>query len=1090
VREHGKLASSEVLRIARQICQGLAYAHARGVVHRDLKPSNLFRLPDGSIKLLDFGLARDEDNTQMSLSGVGMGTLDYAAPEQRDDASKADARSDLYSLGATLYYLATGKSPKVVRERDLPDELRTLVLGLMEDQPSARPQTIQAAVDAISAAERSSELAPAMVEGDDLRCPKCKAANSLEAKVCRSCEQSLRVKCPACNAEHRLGLAHCDQCGASGFVVRKAQRLLSAIHSARTEGRLEEADACVRELSSLLADARLGAKSKALPSEAQEESRALAQARRDAQALLRKASELSAKGHAQDAIAQFDQAARLDCSIGAAQGAVRNGYVFQAQEIVKRLAKVRSALARAEEACKAGELAEAERFGEDARRLIELAPSGDVSEPHDRLVRLQERVQSSRSRAASLRRRAEEEERAARHESALASALGAMALDHSLAAWMAELEARQPALLEQRRIVVASAQAELREIESLVQSGRLRDAEARLASGGALSGEAQYAREACDKEWNRIEQEIARRRTRVQQILREAEQFRSVSKHEDAQRLLAEADLLECGLSAVEEATSELPALIVARDEAVALAKTAAADACRVSGFGSITRARRSLREAQARLERDAPGIQVDELVAERVRLDRVRSRRKLALAMSLLTLLAAAVAWIWQSARMRSMHSLVVTRYKQLESKARSQGGEWSDSALVYAKSELEPSLASAERAAKFGLWWREPELSQQVESDLSVLQSMLDLQGLQVSYDPVVAQFVESRRAEFVRSFRFAVESRNTATMRSLSQAYRALVIDASAISDVAPCVDPSRLEPVLASWQSAVAADDVARAESAKREILEFAEAGICTWAETLVAAPDASIITDQSTRERIITTELPWRVKDRATGIEMVLIPSGKYMRGASPGDSEAFNDERPPHEVVITKSFYLGVYEVTQSEWQKLMGSNPSHFKGARLPVESVSWNDTQEFLGKSKGLRLPTEGEWEYACRAGTTGSRYGDLDQVAWHGNNSGGTAHAVGSKQPNGFGLHDMLGNVREWCSDWYGAYPGGSEVDPSGPSSWKNPVFPDSEEYRVFRGGSRYSQDSYCRASDRGDGAPADGNDGLGFRVARTP
>jgi formylglycine-generating enzyme required for sulfatase activity len=315
----------------------------------------------------------------------------------------------------------------------------------------------------------------------------------------------------------------------------------------------------------------------------------------------------------------------------------------------------------------------------------------------------------------------------------------------------------------------------------------------------------------------------------------------------------------------------------------------------------------------------------------------------------------------------------------------------------------------------------------------------------------------------------------------MRSLSQAYRALVIDASAISDVAPCVDPSRLEPVLASWQSAVAADDVARAESAKREILEFAEAGICTWAETLVAAPDASIITDQSTRERIITTELPWRVKDRATGIEMVLIPSGKYMRGASPGDSEAFNDERPPHEVVITKSFYLGVYEVTQSEWQKLMGSNPSHFKGARLPVESVSWNDTQEFLGKSKGLRLPTEGEWEYACRAGTTGSRYGDLHQVAWYDRNSGETTHAVGGKQSNGFGLHDMLGNVWEWCSDWYGAYPGGSQVDPSGPSSGENPV---------FRGGAWNNFVGICRASTRGNIAPAGRSSNLGFRVARTP
>ena len=250
---------------------------------------------------------------------------------------------------------------------------------------------------------------------------------------------------------------------------------------------------------------------------------------------------------------------------------------------------------------------------------------------------------------------------------------------------------------------------------------------------------------------------------------------------------------------------------------------------------------------------------------------------------------------------------------------------------------------------------------------------------------------------------------------------------------------------------------------------------------TWAEVLVDTPDPSIITDKAIREQISATGLPWRVKDRTTGIEMVLIPAGKYMRGAYSGDSEADDDERPPHEVVITKSFYLGVYEVTQSEWQNLMGSNPSHFKGARLPVENVSWDDTQEFLGKSKGLRLPTEGEWEYACRAGTTGLRYGDLHQVAWYDGNSGGTTHAVGGKQSNGFGLHDMLGNVWEWCSDWYGAYPGGSQVDPSGPSSGQS---------RVFRGGSWGNFVRYCRASSRYDFAPADWYYILGFRVARTP
>jgi formylglycine-generating enzyme required for sulfatase activity len=249
----------------------------------------------------------------------------------------------------------------------------------------------------------------------------------------------------------------------------------------------------------------------------------------------------------------------------------------------------------------------------------------------------------------------------------------------------------------------------------------------------------------------------------------------------------------------------------------------------------------------------------------------------------------------------------------------------------------------------------------------------------------------------------------------------------------------------------------------------------------WADVLVEAPDPKIVTDQALRERLSGTGLPWRVKDRTTGIELVLVPAGKYMRGASPGDSEAYRDEREPHEVLITKSFYLGVYEVTQSEWQKLMGSNPSHFKGARLPVENVSWNDTQEFLGKSKGLRLPTEGEWEYACRARTSGSRYGELDQVAWYGSNSGNTLHPVGGKQANIFGLYDMLGNVYEWCSDWYGDYGPKSQVDPSGPSSGGS---------RVCRGGSWSNYGRFCRASCRYSLARADRYNDLGFRVARTP
>jgi formylglycine-generating enzyme required for sulfatase activity len=249
----------------------------------------------------------------------------------------------------------------------------------------------------------------------------------------------------------------------------------------------------------------------------------------------------------------------------------------------------------------------------------------------------------------------------------------------------------------------------------------------------------------------------------------------------------------------------------------------------------------------------------------------------------------------------------------------------------------------------------------------------------------------------------------------------------------------------------------------------------------WADVLIDVPDPNIILDKAIREQIRGTGLSWRVKDRTTGIEMVLIPPGKYMRGASAGDTDALSDERPAHDVVITKPYYMGVYQLTQGEWQNLMGSQPSHFRGNRLPVENVSWTDACKFLEKSGGLRLPTEGEWEYACRATTTGSRYGTLDGIAWYENNSSSTTHVVGEKFANAFGLHDMLGNVWEWCSDWCGDYSPLSQTDPSGPIS---------ADRRVCRGGSWGSREWNCRASYRVYYAPADKNKFVGFRVVRTP
>jgi formylglycine-generating enzyme required for sulfatase activity len=219
-----------------------------------------------------------------------------------------------------------------------------------------------------------------------------------------------------------------------------------------------------------------------------------------------------------------------------------------------------------------------------------------------------------------------------------------------------------------------------------------------------------------------------------------------------------------------------------------------------------------------------------------------------------------------------------------------------------------------------------------------------------------------------------------------------------------------------------------------------------------------------------------------------GMQFVTIPSGKFIMGCSAGDSQCEGNENPRHEVTISRSFELGKHEVTQEQWVKLMVNNRSYSKGDdRLPVENLSWNDAQAFIAKLNALndgyryRLPTEAEWEYAARGGTAGSYYGNLDTIAWYVSNSRGTTHHVGQKQPNGYGLYDMLGNVWEWCSDWYGeSYYGSSPAaDPKGPSSG---------QYKVLRGGSLAYVSRYARVSSRLRNNPGYWSLDCGFRVCR--
>jgi formylglycine-generating enzyme required for sulfatase activity len=197
-----------------------------------------------------------------------------------------------------------------------------------------------------------------------------------------------------------------------------------------------------------------------------------------------------------------------------------------------------------------------------------------------------------------------------------------------------------------------------------------------------------------------------------------------------------------------------------------------------------------------------------------------------------------------------------------------------------------------------------------------------------------------------------------------------------------------------------------------------------------------------------------------------GQPYVWVPPGTFTMGCSPGDNECGDNERPAHQVRITEGFWMGQTDVTQEAYQRVMGKNPSFFKAAKLPVEQISWDEAQAYC-QAAGMRLPTEAEWEYAARAGSMGSRYGDLDQIAWYTGNSGDKTHEVGQKQANAWGLYDMLGNVWQWTSDWLANGPPGASVDPTGPTSG---------QYRAQRGGSWSDYPRAVRASFRGGDLPS--------------
>ena len=254
----------------------------------------------------------------------------------------------------------------------------------------------------------------------------------------------------------------------------------------------------------------------------------------------------------------------------------------------------------------------------------------------------------------------------------------------------------------------------------------------------------------------------------------------------------------------------------------------------------------------------------------------------------------------------------------------------------------------------------------------------------------------------------------------------------------------------------------------------------------WADVIELNPDPKVVTDADFLQRITATGFPWKIRDKKSGIELLLVPPGTFMMGLSAGDTEGQNSEKPAHQVKISKAFYLGRTEVTQQQWEKVTNMNPSFFFAPMMPVHRVIYRELESFL-KDTDFRLPTEAEWEYACRAGTQEQRYGEIDQVAFYDKNSLQKPHLVGEKSANALGFQDMLGNLQEWCSDWYS-----SDYYAQCKDGATDPIGPASGKFRVVRGGSWAGISKTCRSSYRFaiEGDYRGDYLGDGFRVARTP
>ncbi|MBT3381514.1 MAG: SUMF1/EgtB/PvdO family nonheme iron enzyme [Lentisphaerae bacterium] len=1116
LKAHRTLALEEATTLIRGVCRGLSVAHRKNLVHRDIKPANiLLATAEGNIvpKIVDFGLARVGTDSATSVSGYGMGTPYYMPPEQRRDAKSVNHTADIYAVGKTLYQMVTGEVPDNVDPQSIPPppRLAEIIFKCIKNSQEERYFSVAeliADLDEIGGGISLGKTQHASA-GTANQCPNCGSANPEDVTFCEDCGNGLTRLCPECERENSIHKTFCGGCGTDLGGFLQAQEALQRMQTYAGEKRWSRV---VKEHGLLPTDLKLtGTKGAKLLQALQvvvKESEDALQRRDELREQIEEAVEAQEFDAALNLISEHAELAPGDEKMAALrENIVEAGRLIELRELrdsVRELAE-RKAYDRAKAAVTAmGDMFAAVRDQEEPNSILKNADGTPCLETalsiRQDIESVLQAIGESEAQADQLLSSARDALASGRFEKAISDLEKADDLHPGRKDCAGLGDKAGDALVEERAAVEALSRC----VEDAAKHlGSRMLSEAREALDGAaklVAGRYVFSEGSCHGKWEALRTEVE-------------------GMHEDlgnregqVTALLASAreSLASGALGEVAEIIGELEHVHVGKAEH--------------EGFPELLRKARASRLRRRAVVAFAVLIIVAVAAALAVREIRFRRHvssfthavreKQLDEALRLAEEIAGRHA---PAQELFAGHAAALAARDEME---KAQVSAQQDGADVEARDHWGAAVSAAqaaETACRGGDYSKAQKLWRDSSNEFSKALANTQFTGVQSAlaaaeaakakgdWAAVQAALSEVRSSGFRRSFP-ADGTQLPDRLKAGLQACDALAAEAE------QHLEPQlRVTCVVAGREATGGTITVGGKEQEATTPVTFKldKGKSYSFAVTLPAQGNTRYTTfrETVTVDWTGTRELRAEIEEQTAptgptagnvlGMAFVEVPTGSFRMGSNDGSS----DEKPVHEVRISQVFWLGKYEVTQSEYEKLMGKNPSAFKSARNPVEQMSWTDATAFCAKlteqerragripaGYEYRLPTEAEWEYAAKGGPLSKGYtysgsNDLDDVGWSVNSVRKT-HAVGEKKGNELGIHDMSGNVYEWCFDWY-------DDDYYGASPGVDPVNAKKASGRVLRGGSWRFQPGNCRVANRRRYGPGDARTYLGFRVclART-